>query len=453
MLNYIYDTADLHNLEIYPILDQSEQPNPTETVPIVKNYLQFSDVFSETMADILPSARKYDCPIELDNTNFDPPFKPIYRLSPKEVKCLRKYLDENLRKGFIQPSKSPFGSPIFFVPKKDESLRPCVDYRDLNALTVKNRHPLPLISDMLDRFGSAKIFTKIDLRGAYNLVRMKQGDEYKTAFRCQFGHFEYKVMPFGLTNAPAVFQSMMFDIFRDILDIYVVVYLDDILIFSENIDKHRSHVSEVLQRLSDNHLYAKLSKCIFETNSVDFLGFVVSDKGINMAGDKVEAIKIWNAPKTQKDVMSFLGFTNFYRRFIRNYSRLALPLTSLLKKGVPFAWTPECENSFQNFKLIFTSDSFLFHVDPALPFLLETDASDFAIGSVLSQFIPDSVDAYKNTRPIAFYSRKFISAEINYTVHDKELLSIVDSFKHFRHYLLGSEFPVLVLSDHRNLEY
>ena len=379
------------------------------------------------MADILPSARKYDCSIDLVNPDAEAPFKPIYHLSPKEVACLREYIDENLRKGFIRPSKSPFGSPIFFVPKKDKSLRPCVDYRELNTLTIKNRHPLPLISDMLDRLGSSKFFTKIDLRGAYNLVRMKPGDEFKTAFRCKFGHFEYTVMPFGLTNAPAIFQSMMFDIFRDILDIFVVVYLDDILVFSPDLDSHIRHVSIVLQRLMENKLYAKLSKCVFDSHSVEFLGYIVSADGISMAVDKVDAVRSWNAPRNQKGVMSFLGFTNFYRRFIRDYSRIALPLTSLLKKGAPFSWTSECEDSFQQLKSVFTdtisSKSFLFHIDPNLPFLLETDASNYAIGSVLSQFPTSSTDNLVDTRPVAFYSRKFLPSEINYTVHDKELLA------------------------------
>ena len=416
-------------------------------------YKEFQNVFSEEMADILPENRKYDCPIDLIDPGSKPPFKPIYHLSPKESECLRTYIDENLKKGFIRPSKSPFGSPIFFVPKKDESLRPCVDYRDVNALTVKNRHPLPLINEMMDRFNKAKIFTKIDLRGAYNLVRMRKGDEHKTAFRCQFGHFEYTVMPFGLTNAPAIFQGMMFDIFRDVIDIYVVIYLDDILIFSENEEDHIKHVKTVLSRLESNSLYAKLKKCSFHATTVEFLGFVISANGISMAKDKVDAVMSWSVPKSPKEIMSFLGFTNFYRRFIPNYSALALPLTSMLKKDSFFKWSQPCQDAFDRLKAAVTSDSVLHHVHPDLPFLLETDASNFAIGAVLSQFPTSDTSDITLCHPVAFFSRKFLPAEINYTVHDKELLAIVDSFKHWRHYLLGTSHPVLVLSDHRNLEY
>jgi hypothetical protein len=366
---------------------------------------------------------------------------------------LKNYIDENLQKGFIRPSKSAFGAPIFFVPKKNKKLRPCVDYRCLNEITIKNRHPLPLITEMLDRVGKARIFSKIDLKGAYNLVRMRTGDEHKTAFRCQFGHFEYIVMPFGLTNAPAVFQAMMLDIFRDIIDIYVIVYLDDILIFSESEKEHESHVKEVLRRLLEKKLYAKLSKCLFHTESVEFLGFILSSQGISMAPDKVKAVQDWLPPKSEKALMCFLGFTNFYRKFIPNYSAITTPLTSLLKKDVPFIWSPECQEAFDNMKTRITSEVMLHHVNQDFPFLLETDASDYALGAVLSQFPTQDITDISKVHQVAFYSRKFLPAECNYTVHDKELLAIVESFKHWRHYLLGVSVPVQVLLDNRNLEY
>jgi hypothetical protein len=189
-----------------------------------------------------------------------PPWGPIYPLSTPELEALRSYLDENLAKGYIRPSKSPAAAPIFFVKKKSGELRPVVDYRGLNKITVKNRYPLPLINEMLTRFTKAKYFTKIDLRGAYNLVRIKPGDEWKTAFRTRFGLFEYLVMPFGLTNAPSVFQYLMNDIFRDLLDVFCVIYLDDILIYSETLEEHKIHVATILERLQAHHLFAKLEK-------------------------------------------------------------------------------------------------------------------------------------------------------------------------------------------------
>ena len=449
--DYFYDPSNVTKFPaLYNMIVADSDVDETKILP--RTYQEFQDVFSEDQAEILPQHRKYDCPIDLV-PDAKQPFKGIYQLSPLETKALKDYIDENLKKGFIRPSKSAFGSPIFFVPKKNKELRPCVDYRSVNKITIKNRHPLPLITEMLDRVGKARIFSKIDLKGAYNLVRMRFSDEHKTAFRCQFGHFKYTVMPFGLTNAPAVFQAMMLDIFRDIIDIYVIVYLDDILIFSENEKIHEIHVKEVLRRLSSNKLYAKLSKCLFHVKKVEFLGFVLSSDGISMAPNKVKAVQEWLPPKNQKELMSFLGFTNFYRKFIPNYSAIATSLTSLLKKDVPFVWTKSCQDSFEKLKTLITTDVLLHHVDQELPYLLETDASDYALGAVLSQFPTKDTHDISQVRPIAFYSRKFLPAECNYTVHDKELLAIVDSFKHWRHYLLGVSTSVQVLSDHRNLEY
>ena len=199
-------------------------------------------------------------------------------------------------------------------------------------MTKKNRYPLPLISGLLEQLGRARIFTKIDLRGAYNLVRIKEGDEWKTAFRTRYGHFEYNVMPFGLTNAPAVFQHMMNDIFREHLDDFVVIYLDDILIFSKNEEEHEKHVRLVLEKLRKRGLYAKLEKCLFHQTEMEFLGFIATTEGLKMDPKKVEAIVSWEVPKTVRDVQCFLGFANFYQIFIKNYSQVAAPLTWLTCK-------------------------------------------------------------------------------------------------------------------------
>ena len=417
-----------------------------KSLEIPEKYLEYADVFDKKNSEQLPVERRdYDMDINLKDENVNPPFLPLYNLSEPELKALEEYVDENLKKGFIRKSNSPAGAPIFFVSKKDKSLRPCVDYRKLNEMTVKDRYPLPLISELIDRLGNAKFFTKIDLRGAYNLLRIKPGHEWKTAFRCRFGHFEYLVVPFGLTNAPAVFMRMMQDIFREYLDYFMIIFLDDILIFSADPIEHEKHVKLVLQKLRDSNLYAKLEKCSFDQKSVEFVGYIISDQGISMSLDKTKTIHDWKIPETRKAVRSFLGFINFYRKFIRNYSKIAKPLTDLTRTTETFIWNDEALTAFETLKTAVTSAPVLKHPDPRRPFILETDASDFAIGGALIQ-------DYDNVKhPVAFYSRKLNNAEINYTVHDKELLGIVESLKHWRHYLVGSTHPIAIYSDHKNL--
>ena len=422
----------------------SEEKTLATSIP--EQYKDFQDVFQKKNADILPEHRPYDCAIDLQEGT-QPPFGPIYNLSQTELTELRQYIDENLAKNFIRHSKSPAGAPILFVKKKDGSLRMCVDYRGLNKVTKKNRYPLPLISSLLEQLGSAKIFTKIDLRGAYNLVRIKEGDEWKTAFRTRYGHFEYNVMPFGLTNAPAVFQHMMNDIFREYLDDFIVIYLDDILIFSKNQDEHERHVRLVLEKLRERGLYAKLEKCMFHQLETEFLGYIATTKGLKMDSKKVEAIMGWEVPKTVRDVQCFLGFANFYRVFIKNYSQIATPLPRLTCKD-KLEWGPSAQKAFEDLKTAFTTAPILVHPDFRKAFYLETDASDFALGAVLSQ-----MDEGEKLHPVAFYSRKFSAAEINYEIHDKELLAIVDSFQEWRHFLEGAAHPVTVYTDHKNLEY
>lgn len=429
-------------LIIYATPIQEETP-PT-TIP--ERYKQFQDVFEKKNADILPEHRPYDCAIDLQD-GAQPPFGPIYNLSQNELTTLREYIDENLAKNFIRHSKSPAGAPILFVKKKDGSLRLCVDYRGLNKVTVKNRYPLPLISGLLDQLGQAKIYTKIDLRGAYNLVRIKEGDEWKTAFRTRYGHFEYNVMPFGLTNAPAIFQHLMNDVFREYLDRFVVCYLDDILIYSKDVEEHEEHVKLVLQKLREKGLYAKAEKCAFHQPKVEFLGYIISSEGLMMDPKKVQAVTDWASPKTVRDVQCFLGFANFYRIFIKNYSQVAAPLTRLTCKD-KLEWTPAAQKAFEDLKVAFTTAPILVHPDFTKAFYMETDASDFALGAVLSQMGEDG-----KLHPIAFYSRKFSAAEINYEIHDKELLAIVDSFQEWRHLLEGAAHPVVVYTDHKNLEY
>ena len=415
-----------------------------ELVP--DQYHETLTAFSKRKADSLPPHRPYDLSIDLEPGK-TPPFGPIYSLSEVELKALSEWLEDNLSNGFIRASASPAGAPILFVKKKTGELRLCVDYRAINNITIKNRYPLPLIPEALDRLRKARIFTKLDLRGAYNLVRIKQGDEWKTAFRTRYGHFECLVMPFGLTNAPAAFQHFMNDVFRDMLDITVLIYLDDILIFSQDPAQHPSHVRAVLRRLMDNQLYAKAEKCEFSVTRTEFLGFDISADGVAMSSSKVDAVLSWPEPAKVKDIQQFLGFANFYRRFIQGYSRIIAPLTRLLKKDADFAFDDSARGAFKQIKSAFQSAQILKHFEIDLPTVIETDASDYAISAILSQYHD------KILFPVAFMSRKMIPAERNYEIHDKELLAIVAAIKIWRHYLEGLQEPFIILSDHQALQY
>lgn len=306
---------------------------------------------------------------------------------------------------------------------------------------------MPLIPELTDRLTGAKIFTKLDVRQAYHRIRMAPGHEFKTAFKTRYGLYEYLVMPFGLTNAPAQFQAHMQNIFSDLLDISVVVYLDDILIFSTNLEDHQAVVREVLKRLHKHGLYAKAGKCEFHKYLVEFLGMTVSASGLKMCQDKVQVIKDWPTPTTIKELQTFLGFTNFYRRFIVDYSHVAVPLTNLTQKGQRFQWTPAADAAFTDLRSQFLKAPVLIHPNFEKPFVVETDASDKATGGILSQRGDDG-----HLHPCAYRSSKMNPAEKNYDIYDKELLSIVLAFQDWRVYLEGSPHQVRVISDHKNLE-
>ncbi|XP_073522176.1 uncharacterized protein [Phyllobates terribilis] len=293
-------------------------------------YWSYADVFNKKEAETLPPHRPYDCPIDL-LPGTSPPRGRIYPLSAAETRSMSEYIEENLARGFIRKSTSPAGAGFFFVKKKDGSLRPCIDYRGLNQITVKNKYPLPLIPELFDRLRGARIFTKLDLRGAYNLVRIRQGDEWKTAFNTRDGHYEYLVMPFGLCNAPAVFQELVNDIFRDLLYSCVVVYLDDILVFSPDLQTHRRDVRQVLLRLRQNHLYAKYEKCLFEQTSLPFLGYIISQTGLQMDPEKLSAIEKWPRPEGLKAIQRFMGFANYYRLFIPHFASRPAPISALTR--------------------------------------------------------------------------------------------------------------------------
>jgi len=361
---------------------------------------------------------------------------------------LKEFIDKNLTNRFICSTSSPHGAPVLFVKKKDSSLRLCVDFCGLNKITKKDRYPLPLISDLLDFPRKARIYTKIDLRHAYHLIRIAEGDEWKTAFRTHYGAFEWSVMPFGLTNALAAFQCFMNDIFSDLLDVCIVVYLDDILIYSDNITQHWKHVKEVLKRLQKAGLYTKAEKCEFHLDSVEYLGYVLSPSGLTMSNAKVKTIQEWPEPKKVKDIQSFLGFANFYRHFIFNYSNIVILLTCLTRKDTPWNFDKNCRKAFNTLKQAFTSAPIFTHWVPDAQLVMETNASDYALAAILSIMTKDN-----EIHPIAFHSRTSSTLELNYDIYDKELLAIFEAFKMWRHYLEGSASPINIVTDHKNLEY
>jgi len=423
----------------------------TEEAPdlsqIPKEYHDFADVFSKTKAFNLAPHRPYDLKIDLDEGSA-PPVTPMYPLSQIELQTLREFIDEHLRAGFIRSTTSPHGAPVLFVKKKDGGLRLCIDFRGLNRISKKDRYPLPFISDLLSTAGKARIYTTIDLRHAYHLVRVAEGDEWKTAFRTRYGSFEWLVMPFGLTNAPAAFQRFMNDIFSDLLDVHVIIYLDDILVYSDDPAKHTEHVREVLRRLRKHGLYARPDKCRFSSDTVEYLGFILSKEGLKMDQSKVQTIQDWPEPRKVRDIQSFLGFANFYRRFISDYSDIVIPLTRLTRKGTPWNFSDDARKAFEALKAAFISAPVLTHWVPDSPIIVETDASDYALGAILS-IQTESGEIH----PVAFHSRTFSAPELNYDTHDKELLAIFDAFRVWRHYLEGSGTPIDVVTDHKNLEY
>ncbi|KAL0181794.1 hypothetical protein M9458_024200, partial [Cirrhinus mrigala] len=339
------------------------------------------------------------------------------------------------------------GHPSSVSDSQHMGLRPCVDYRGLNQLTIKNRHPLPLTNTALDALSGARFFTKLDLRSAYNLVRIREGDEWKTAFITPTGHYETLVMPFGLCNSPSVFQQFINDVLRDMLGRWCYAYLDDILVYSKTLEEHTQHVRAVLRRLLAHQLYCKLEKCAFHQHTTTFLGFVISSQGVAMDPQKLEAVRSWPLPTSLKQLQRFLGFANFYRRFIQGFSATAAPLTALTKPSRgEFQLTPEAIQAFKKLCLLFTTAPVLIHPNPTKPFVVEVDASDVGVGAVLSQRGPD-----EKLHPCSFFSRKFNPTQQRYGVGDRELLAIKWALEEWRHWLQGGSDPFTVWTDHQNL--
>ncbi|QRW24124.1 Retrotransposable element Tf2 protein [Rhizoctonia solani] len=425
--------------------EEEADPNPLTDLP--NQYHEFTKVFGEEEFKVLPPHREYDILIDLTpNAKLSP--GPIYGITDAESKALKQHIDEELKTGKICPSTSLAGAPVMFVKKVDGSLRLVVDYQKLNDVTHKNVYPLPRQDNLMAKLRHTKIFTKLDLRWGYNNVQIKEGDKWKTAFHTKYGLFEYLVMLFGLTNAPAAFQYFMIDLFRDLIDVSVVIYLDDILIFSENPKDHPSHVREVLSHLMENQLFCKLSKCHFHVTTVDYLGIVISPSGFSTDQKKIEAVTSWPTPRTVKQVQAFLGFVNYLCQFIPNLSSVAHPLHNLTKKETPWSWSNLEEEAFQELKSLVTQSPVLIHSNPDLPYYLETDASGVAMGAILSQRGKDNC-----LHPVAYMSKSFSGAEANYNTHNKELLAIIKALEEWQIFLEATDRPIQVFMDHRNSEY
>lgn len=419
--------------------------DPATKVP--EEWHEYLDVFSQPAAEELPEHNDSDHKIEIQ-PGAKLPHKNPYRMTREENIAVQTYVDDMLKKGFIRPSRSETTSPVIIVRKPGGGLRICVDYRALNAVTIKNRYPIPQVRETLNRLCSARIYTKFDIIAAFNRIRIAAGHEKYTAFTTRYGSFEYLVMPFGLCNAPSTFQSCINTALQDVLDKFCTAYLDDILIFSDNMDEHRRHIREVLTRLRKARLYVDVDKSEFYTTETKFLGMIVSTSGLKMDPEKVKTVESWSRPRNARDILAFLGFANFYRRFILGFGRIAFPLTELTKKDRPFVWTDKCQEAFETLKKAFCSNPVLVHFDPERETWVEVDASDYVVAGVLSQKDQDGV-----LHPVAYFSKKMSPAECNYEIYDKELLAIVKAFEEWRPELAGTSDPVKVLSDHRSLEY
>jgi ribonuclease HI len=356
----------------------------------------------------------------------------------KEVKSL-------LEKGLIQPSISPFGAPILFLPKPDGTLRCVLDYRELNAVTIKNRHPIPRIDDIIDQFRGAYVFSNLDLVSAYNQFQLQPEDQQASAFSTPQGHFEWKVLSLGLTNAPGVFSRAMYDILSPLMNgpnRCIVVYLDDIAILSKTPEEHVKHVEMTLKLLHDAKLLVKLRKCHFFQPEIKFLGHILSAQGVQADPQKLKAVQEWQYPKNRKELLQFLGLCNYFRKRVPQFSRIASPLNHLTKGTVPWSFDSVSQNAFSQLKQALSNPPVLAYPDPDLPYELISDASLTGCGAVLTQ----------NGNPIAYFSSKFCPAEQNYTTTEQEMLGVVKALKEWRCYLEGCK-SLTVITDHNPLTY
>ena len=344
-----------------------------------------------------------------------------------------------ISKGFIRPSTSPWGAPVLFVKKKYGSLRLCIDYRPLNRAAIRNQYPLPRIDEIFDQLHGSRVYSKIDLRSSYHQLRVRENDVSKTAFRTRYGHYEFLVMPFGLTNASTAFMDLMNRVFSPYLDKFVIVFIDDIVVYSSDPEEHAEHLRTVLQILRERQLYSKLSKCQFWLDKVAFLGHVISAEGISVDPQKIEAIVNWKPPTNVSEVRSFLGLAGYYRKFVEGFSKIATPLTNLLKKDHKFEWSDTCQHSFEELRQRLKTTPVLVLPSGKDDYVVYSDAFRQGLGCVLMQ----------DGRVIAYASCQLKKHEQNYPTHDLELAAVVFALKIWRHYLYGVPYQIFI--NHKSL--
>ena len=422
---------------------QETDSTPARSGPEAAFVRDYADLFVPPTG--LPPLRHINHEIDLE-PGAKPPYRPAYRLAQSELDELKKQIAKLVELGHIRPSRSAFGAPVLFVQKKNGEKRMCVDYRDLNKISIRNSVAMPRADDLMDQMPGKKVFSSLDMVSVFHQVRIKPGDEHKTGFNTRLGHYEFLVTPFGMINSPATLQTLLNDIFREYIDDFIVIYLDDMLIFSDNEADHAKHLALVAAVLRKHDLRLSLKKCHFYQSEVEFLGHVVGQNGISMDPRKVEAVQEWPVPQTVTHIKQFLGLASYYRKFIDKFSFISTVLSNLTKKDAVWEWGPTQQAAFEGLKRAMTQAPVLALPDPIKGFHLHTDASNFAIAGVLSQEQPDG-----SYRPVAFQSRKLVPAEINYSTHEKELLAIVHSLKVWRHHCLGR--PVVVFTDHHSLRY
>ena len=433
----------IHQVEIL-VSGESGEIVPTHPDPKVEKLLRKHKRLFQALRSRPPQKRKKHV-IRLE-PDTEPQVRPAYRLSPAENDEVLKQLEKLLGLGFIRKSSSPWGAPVLFARKKSGELRMCIDYRMLNAHTVKDRTTLPLIDELLDRISQAKYFSKLDLASGYWQVAMEEESVPYTAFRTKYGSYEWLVMPFGLTNAPATFQGLMTEVLEGLIDKCCLCYLDDVLVFSRSYEEHLQDLERVLTRLDQAELKVQLKKCEWLVQEVEFLGFIVGGGKLKPDPGKVRTIQEWPLPETPKEVRSFIGLAGYYRRFIHKFSKKAAPLHNLTKQGVVWSWGAQEGSAFKQLKEALTSRPVLLLPDFTKDFQLTTDASTVAVAAILEQEGEDGL-----MHPVAYYSRKLNIHEANYSSYDLEALGVVEACKHFRCYLERRHFKLK--TDHEALVY
>jgi hypothetical protein len=398
---------------------------------------EFADIVVDKLPHLLPPMRSVSHHIDLIPGD-SLPNKAAYRLTPQENEEIKKQVQELLDKGLVRESLSPSVVPTVLSPKKDGGWRMCIDSRAISKITIRYRFPLPRMDDLMDCLSGANFFSKVDLKSGYHQIHMREGDEWKIAFKTNEGLYEWLVMPFGLTNAPSTFMRLMNEVLKEFIGKFVVVYLDDILIFSKTKAEHLKHLAIVMKRLQQEKLLINMKKSSFIKTKLIYLGFVISANELRMDPDKVEVIKNWPSTRNVFEVRSFHGLASFYQKFIRNFSGISATMMDTVKKRHKcFHWTEEAEKSFNLLKRKITKQLILVLPDFQKTFQVKCDASGFSIGAVLSQ----------EDRPIAYFSEKLNEAKEKYSTYDKEFYAIIQALKKWRHYLIPNEF-VLYSDNH-----